>query len=104
MLADIRACKQLGAHGVVVGCLRPDGSVDTASTQQLVQEARSQVRPRPAPMHTKVTRQFVAQRGLVVAAHAHMPQPAVHNIAHGAGLQDLDVTFHRAFDVSRDLR
>jgi copper homeostasis protein len=46
MLADIRACKQLGAHGVVVGCLRPDGSVDTATTQELVEEARNLVRLR----------------------------------------------------------
>jgi hypothetical protein len=44
MLADVQACRQLGAHGVVLGCLRPDGTVDAAATQQLVQEARAQVR------------------------------------------------------------
>lgn len=43
MLADVRACKELNAHGVVVGCLQPDGSIDTPSTRQLVQEAQAHV-------------------------------------------------------------
>jgi copper homeostasis protein len=44
MLADMRACKQLGAYGVVFGCLQPDGRVDMASTAQLVRAATDLVR------------------------------------------------------------
>lgn len=40
MLADIGACKGLGAHGVVVGCLQPDGTVDVTATRRLVREAQ----------------------------------------------------------------
>lgn len=43
MLADIQACSELGVHGVVIGCLQPDGSVDVAGTQQLVNKARDNV-------------------------------------------------------------
>jgi copper homeostasis protein CutC len=43
MLADIRACYDLGVHGVVLGCLQPDGSVDTASTHQLLEVAKEHV-------------------------------------------------------------
>lgn len=56
MLADIQACSELGAHGVVIGCLRPDGAVDVGATKQLVDKARHHVGPLQAgpsagPLH-----------------------------------------------------
>ena len=40
MLAGIRMCRELGAHGVVIGALRPDGDVDMDNMRLLMAEAR----------------------------------------------------------------
>lgn len=40
MLLDIEAAKAAGAHGVVVGVLRPDGSIDTEFAAEAVRRAR----------------------------------------------------------------
>lgn len=40
MKYDIEQAKKLGANGVVIGLLRPDGAVDTERTRQLVELAR----------------------------------------------------------------
>ena len=40
MLADIRMCRRLGAHGVVIGALRPDGDVDMDIMRLLMAEAQ----------------------------------------------------------------
>ncbi len=40
MKYDIAQAKQLGANGVVIGLLQPDGAVDVARTQALVELAR----------------------------------------------------------------
>jgi copper homeostasis protein len=40
MKEDIRICKQLGADGIVFGILLPDGNVDIARTNQLIELAR----------------------------------------------------------------
>jgi copper homeostasis protein len=40
MREDIRMAKELGANGVVIGCLTPDGDVDVRLTSELVQLAR----------------------------------------------------------------
>ena len=39
MLGDIRLAKKLGTNGVVIGALRPDGSIDEATIRRLVDEA-----------------------------------------------------------------
>ncbi|MBR5052452.1 MAG: copper homeostasis protein CutC [Bacteroidaceae bacterium] len=39
MLHDIRQAQKLGANGVVIGALRPDGSVDEETVRRLVGEA-----------------------------------------------------------------
>ncbi|KAK9805470.1 hypothetical protein WJX72_000152 [[Myrmecia] bisecta] len=57
--ADIKAAKKYGADGVVFGALLADGSIDRATTLDVLQLA---------------------------------------------AMQELDFTFHRAFDMSRDLR
>ena len=39
MAEDIRICRELGADGVVFGCLRPDGSLDTDANARLLDAA-----------------------------------------------------------------
>ena len=39
MQRDIRHAKQLGVHGVVIGALKPDGSIDSETVRRLVSEA-----------------------------------------------------------------
>ena len=39
MLESIRLAKRLGANGVVIGALRPDGSIDEETVRRLVEEA-----------------------------------------------------------------
>ncbi|MGV3490166.1 MAG: copper homeostasis protein CutC [Devosia sp.] len=40
MLADVRALKELGVAGVVIGCLTADGRIDEQRTTELVKAAR----------------------------------------------------------------
>ena len=40
MEADIEAARQLGADGVVFGCLREDGAIDMEANRRLVEKAR----------------------------------------------------------------
>lgn len=40
MEEDIRACRQLGADGVVIGCLKADGSIDTEANSRLIEAAQ----------------------------------------------------------------
>lgn len=40
MLDDIQIAKELGADGVVIGALNPNGSINTAQCQQMIQAAR----------------------------------------------------------------
>ena len=39
MIEDIRTMKELGAHGVVIGALTPDGDVDTAMCRRMMDAA-----------------------------------------------------------------
>lgn len=41
LVADVQAAVRFGASGVVVGALRPDGSLDPAGTRRLVDAARA---------------------------------------------------------------
>ena len=47
MLSDIVVCRKAGAAGIVIGALRPDGSVDTPMMQRLIAAAR----PLPVTFH-----------------------------------------------------
>ena len=40
MIADIERIKPLGVQGFVFGCLRPDGTIDTAATRRLIAAAQ----------------------------------------------------------------
>ena len=52
MLDDIRICRELGADGVVFGCLRPDGSLDTEANARLLEAARSPLPTQSSPLST----------------------------------------------------
>ncbi|MBR5633967.1 MAG: copper homeostasis protein CutC [Prevotella sp.] len=41
MAEDIRICRELGADGVVFGCLRPDGSLDSEANARLLETAKN---------------------------------------------------------------
>ena len=43
MAEDIHVCRELGADGVVFGCLRPDGSLDTEANARLLSIANCQL-------------------------------------------------------------
>jgi len=43
MKSDINTCAQLGADGVVFGCLKMDGRVDVQLTEQLLAIAKQHV-------------------------------------------------------------
>ena len=43
MADDIRICRELGADGVVFGCLRSDGSPDTEANARLLETANCQL-------------------------------------------------------------
>lgn len=60
MADDIRVSRELGAGGVVFGCLRPDGSLDTEANARLIEAARAQLptinqQPAAASVKTSVT-------------------------------------------------
>lgn len=60
MADDIRVSRELGADGVVFGCLRPDGSLDTEANARLIEAARAQLptinqQPAAANVKTSVT-------------------------------------------------
>ena len=76
MEESIRVCRGLGADGVVIGALTPEGEVDMSVMRRLIQVAREEGRPRAA---------------------LSRPGP-------GRGVQDrgLSVTFHRAFDCAAE--
>ena len=40
MLLDIELCKQLGVHGVVFGCLTPEGDIDVPLMRRLIEAAK----------------------------------------------------------------
>ena len=52
MAEDIRICQELGADGVVFGCLRPDGSLDTEANARLLEATQH---PTPNTQHPAIT-------------------------------------------------
>ena len=48
MVDDIRTCRELGVDGVVFGCLRPDGTLDTEANARLLEAARQKPTPTPS--------------------------------------------------------
>lgn len=62
MLSDARALKRLGANGIVVGCLTPDGKIDETRMRALVEAAR--------PLSVTCHRAFDMTRDIVAAVEA----------------------------------
>jgi copper homeostasis protein len=62
MLADVKACREMGVKGVVFGCLTPDARYDEARMRQLVAAA--------GPMSTTSHRAFDMTRDLAEAVAA----------------------------------
>ena len=79
MTDDIRICRELGADGVVFGCLRPDGTLDTDANARLMEVAS----PPASPI------------GEGAKHRIGFPHPTLLGKNQGGVLS---VTFHRAFD------
>ncbi len=122
MVDDIRTCRELGVDGVVFGCLRPDGTLDTEANARLLEAATQRPTPLPLPvregsnysqggnpqaeMHStplpsrEATGVFRAATG-VAAAPQRGANPSFATEEQGggsAGGGPLAATFHRAFD------
>ena len=106
MLDDIRICRELGADGVVFGCLRPDGTLDTEANARLMEAARQRPTPqtptpsRPTPLPLPVREGSDYSQGGNPQAEMHST-PLPHREGQGggsAGDGSLSITFHRAFD------
>ena len=100
MLDDIRICRELGADGVVFGCLRPDGTLDTEANARLLEAARQRPTtsrptpqtPTPNPSQGEGSLDtFSSDDATSNANQAPLPSG-------GAGGGCLSITFHRAFD------
>jgi hypothetical protein len=76
MKRDVKGAKDLKAHGVVFGLLREDGTVDVERTKEFGHNALR------SPRRTRLIRSYLC-RLVVLAA-------------------PMEVTFHRAFDWTRD--
>ena len=79
MIDDIRICRELGADGVVFGCLRPDGTLDTDANARLMEVAS----PPASPIREGAKHRI------------GFPHPTLLGKNQGGALS---VTFHRAFD------
>jgi len=79
MEADIRVCRKLGVDGVVFGCLRPDGTLDTEANAQLMKAARE------------------ADCSNAQSASSESQHPSLRSLLSTQNPR-LSVTFHRAFD------
>jgi len=94
MLDDIRLCRELGADGLVFGCLRPDGSLDTEANARLLEAARQRPTtqtPTPTPSRGEGSSNTLFHQDIASEAiQASLPSG-------GAG-GGCSITFHRAFD------
>ena len=94
MLDDIRICRELGADGVVFGCLRPDGSLDTEANARLMEAAS---RPTPLPLPVREGSNYSLGGNPQAEMHS---TPLPHREGQGGGSAGggCSLTFHRAFD------
>ena len=96
MVDDIRTCRELGVDGVVFGCLRPDGTLDTEANARLLEAATQ--RPTPLPLPVREGSNY-SQGGNPQAEMHSTPLPHREGQGGGsAGGGSLSITFHRAFD------
>ena len=120
MLDDIRICRELGADGVVFGCLRPDGTLDTEANARLLEAARQRPttsRPTPTPSRGEGSSNTLFHQDIASEAiQASLPSgdwglQSSHRCGCGPtkGSESLirdggqagggcSITFHRAFD------
>ena len=94
MLDDIRICRELGADGVVFGCIRPDGTLDTEANARLLEAARQKPTPQtptPSPSRGEGSSNTLFHQDIASEA-IQAPLPSG-----GAG-GGCSITFHRAFD------
>ena len=101
MLDDIRICRELGADGVVFGCLRPDGSLDTEANARLMEAATQ--RPTPLPLPVREGSDYSQDMAQHAERHStslpHREGQEGGSAGGGsAGDGSLSITFHRAFD------
>ena len=101
MLDDIRICRELGADGVVFGCLRPDGSLDTEANARLMEAATQ--RPTPLPLPVREGSDYSQDMAQQAERHStslpHREGQEGGSAGGGsAGDGSLSITFHRAFD------
>jgi len=99
MLDDIRICRELGADGVVFGCLRPDGSLDTEANARLLEAARQRPTPsRPTPQ-TPTPSPSQGEGSLDTFSSDDATSNANQDpLPSGGAGGGCSITFHRAFD------
>jgi copper homeostasis protein len=80
MCEDIKRCREMGADGVVIGALTPNGDPDTEALKQMLQATGREQPQLPTESTPQLPRQLPQQ-----------PLPL-----------SLHLVFHRAFDVCRN--
>lgn len=104
MEADIKMAGVLGAAGVVIGCLSPDGTVDEPATKRLMATAKQSV---SSARHRATDPAAPLLLASSPAGAARLPAPLAHTrppiLSSCCPPQGLDVTFHRAFDLCHGL-
>ena len=86
MIDDIRICCELGADGLVFGCLRPDGTLDSEANRMLIEAVQqpTPTLPRGGSLDT------------LADSFSTFKANQAPSLREGEG--GLSVTFHRAFD------
>ena len=99
MLDDIRICRELGADGLVFGCLRPDGSLDTEANARLLEAARQRPTPQTTTPQTPTPSPSQGEGSLDTFSSDDATSNANQApLPSGGGGGGFSITFHRAFD------